>query len=59
MADTEKHEWMNPDDAQQAAIRELVEQTDLSPNQAADLVREHGTDREKLMKIAATMKAEG
>ncbi|MHB2264225.1 hypothetical protein [Aliihoeflea sp. PC F10.4] len=58
MSETDSHGWMSPDDAREAAIRHLVEQTDLSPNQAAELVDEHGTDREKLMKIAATMKAE-
>lgn len=40
-------------------VRYLTENTDLSPRQAEQLVREHGKDREKLMKLAATMKAEG
>lgn len=39
-------------------VRELAEQTDLSPLQARDLIREHGGDREKLLKIARLMKAE-
>lgn len=37
----------------------LSENTDLSLLQAEKLVREHGDDLERLMKIAATMKAEG
>ena len=39
-------------------VRFLMEHTDLSPRQAADLVRLHGSDRTTLLKIAATMKAE-
>ncbi|MDX8534344.1 hypothetical protein RFM41_24785 [Mesorhizobium sp. VK25A] len=37
----------------------LAENTDLSPKQARELIREHGHDRGKLLKIARTMKAEG
>ena len=55
----DKHEWLDPDDEQQAAIRYLVENTDLSPLQAKEVVRQHGTDRAELLKIARTMKAEG
>lgn len=40
-------------------VRFLAENTDLSPKQARELIREHGHDREKLLKIARTMKAEG
>lgn len=58
MTDTKSHDWMDPDNAQEVEIRHLVENTDLSPNQAGALVREHGTDRDTLMKIAATIKAE-
>lgn len=36
----------------------LVENTDLSPLQAIQLIREHGHDRITLLKIAETMKAE-
>lgn len=39
-------------------VRLLAEQTDLSPKQARELIREHGHDREKLLGIARTMKAE-
>ena len=37
----------------------LAENTDLSPRQARELIREHGHDRDKLLEIARTMKAEG
>jgi hypothetical protein len=37
----------------------LAETTDLSPNQALELIEEHGRDLAKLQKIAETMKAEG
>ena len=57
MANDPNH-WTRPDTADEAEIRYLVENTDLSPLQARELVAEHGTDREKLMKIAETMKAE-
>lgn len=39
-------------------IRFLAENTDLSPNQARKLIREHGHDRAKLLELARTMKAE-
>ncbi|OHV87344.1 hypothetical protein [Mesorhizobium sp. ORS 3428] len=39
-------------------VRFLAENTDLSPKQARELIREHGHDREKLLKIAKTIKAE-
>lgn len=58
MAD-DANEWLDPDNEQQAAVRFLAENTDLSPLQARELVARHGTDREKLLKMAATMKAEG
>ncbi|AZO39042.1 hypothetical protein EOA27_29880 [Mesorhizobium sp. M2A.F.Ca.ET.037.01.1.1] len=40
-------------------VRFLAENTDLSPKQARELIREHGHDRAKLLEIARTMKAEG
>jgi len=40
-------------------IRFLAENTDLSPRQARELVVRHGSDRDKLLRIARTMKAEG
>jgi len=40
-------------------VRFLAENTDLSPRQARELIREHGHDRGKLLEIARTMKAEG
>jgi len=36
----------------------LAEHTDLSPNQARDLIRKHGSDLKTLMDKAKTMKAE-
>ncbi|PBC02550.1 hypothetical protein CK220_20810 [Mesorhizobium sp. WSM3860] len=40
-------------------VRFLAENSDLSPKQALELIREHGHDRNKLLEIARTMKAEG
>lgn len=39
-------------------VRYLAEHTDLSPKQARELITEHGNDREKLLRIARTIKAE-
>ncbi|WP_173401392.1 hypothetical protein [Aliihoeflea sp. 2WW] len=55
----DRNEWTSPDDEREAAIKHLVENTDLSPNQAKDLVAMRGTDRAKLMELAKNMKAEG
>ena len=50
---------------QQADSREaelamyLAEHTDLSPNQARELIRRYGEDREKLLEAARNFKAEG
>lgn len=54
-----QNEWLDPENAEEAEVRYLVENTDVSPQQAKKLVAEHGTDREKLLEIAKTMKAEG
>ncbi len=56
---TDENDWMDPSDEREAAIRFLAENTDLSPLQAKELVRKHGTDRQELLKLAATRKAEG
>jgi hypothetical protein len=56
---TDSNSWTNPDDEREAAIKHLAENTDLSPLQAKDLISQHGTDIDTLMKIAETMKAEG
>ncbi|MDG4882972.1 hypothetical protein P9236_16625 [Mesorhizobium sp. WSM4884] len=40
-------------------VRFLAENSDLSPRQARELIREHGHDRDELLRIARTMKAEG
>ena len=58
MAD-DRNEWTNPQDNDEAEIKYLVENTDLSPLQAKELVAEHGADRDKLLEIARTMQAEG
>lgn len=60
---------MTDDDAERKAgaplddfegeVRYLAENTDLSPNQARELIRRHGNDRRKLLEAARTMKAEG
>lgn len=46
----------SPEEARE--IRYLAEHTDLSPNQARELVRKHGTDRKRLIEAARTIKAE-
>jgi hypothetical protein len=58
MAD-DRNEWTNPQDNDEAEIKYLVENTDLSPLQAKELVAKHGADRGKLLEIARTMQAEG
>lgn len=40
-------------------VKFLAENTDLSPNQARELIEKHGRDRKKLLEIASTRKAEG
>ena len=40
-------------------VKHLVETSDLSPLQAAELVRLHGRDRQKLDELAKIFKAEG
>ncbi|OJU51844.1 MAG: hypothetical protein BGO03_14360 [Mesorhizobium sp. 61-13] len=40
-------------------VRYLAEHTDLSPKQAKELIAKHGRERNKLLELAATMKAEG
>ena len=56
MAD--QNDWLDPIDEREAAIRYLVENTDLSPLQAKELVARHGPARERLLEVARTMKAE-
>jgi hypothetical protein len=57
--DDDQNAWTDPDDEREAAIKALVERTDLSPLQAKALIAQHGTDKDVLFAIAATMKAEG
>lgn len=40
-------------------VKHLVETSDLSPLQAAELVRRHGRNRQELDELAKTYKAEG
>ncbi|GAA2849329.1 hypothetical protein EDC40_101248 [Aminobacter aminovorans] len=40
-------------------VRHLTETSDLSPLQAAELVKRNGRDRRKLDELARTFKAEG
>jgi hypothetical protein len=39
-------------------VQHLAETTDLSPNQARELLRRHGNDWKKLEEVAKTFKAE-
>lgn len=39
-------------------VRFLAENTDLSPKQARELIAKHGHDRDKLLELARTRKAE-
>lgn len=39
-------------------VQHLAETTDLSPNQARELLRRHGNDWPKLKEVAKTFKAE-
>ena len=55
----DRNDWLDPDNEAEAALRFLVENTDLSPLQAKDVVDKHGTDRAKLIEVAKTIKAEG
>src|SRR5690606_34702727 len=56
---TNKNDWTAPSSNAEVEIKHLVENTDLSPLQARELVAKHGADRRKLLEIARTMKAEG
>ncbi len=58
MPRNDPNDWTHPDSQRDEEVRHLVENTDLSPKQAKELVARHGTDRSKLMKLAATRKAE-
>ena len=45
-----------PKEDEEEALR-LAEETEISPDQARELIRRHGNDHEKLMKIARTIQA--
>ena len=53
------NDWLNAHDEESRAIRFLVEETDLSPNQAREIVEKHGFNRAELLRVAHTLKAEG
>lgn len=53
-----ENDWTSPDNDREAAIKHLVENSDVSPLQAKELVEKHGTDIDALMEVAKGMKAE-
>ena len=46
-------------DEQELEVKHLAETTDLSPEQARELLRRYGNDWEKIRKEAENFKAEG
>ncbi|MBX9462918.1 MAG: hypothetical protein KL840_08095 [Aquamicrobium sp.] len=56
---TQGNDWLTSDSDEARAIRFLAEHTDVSPKQAKEIVRKHGYNREKLLQVAHTIKAEG
>ena len=46
-------------DGQELEVKHLAETTDLSPEQARELLRRYGNDWEKIRKEAENFKAEG
>jgi len=55
-AKTARH---RPSKGEEFEVKHLAETTDLSPNQARDLLRKHGNDWRKIEEVAKTFKAEG
>lgn len=55
----DQNEWTDPSDERETIISYLVENSDLSPLQAKDLINKHSTDKGHLIEIARTMNAEG
>ena len=47
-----------PSKGEEFEVKHLAETTDLSPNQARELLRRHGNDWRKIEEIAKTFKAE-
>ena len=45
-------------EGEDAQVLHLAETTDLSPNQARELIRKHGDDWRKIEEVAKTYKAE-
>ncbi len=52
---TTRQNALKPDEA---LVKYLAENTDLSPNQAKELIRRYGSDRARLIEAARTFKAE-
>ena len=48
-----------PTKGEEFEVKHLAETTDLSPNQARDLLRKHGNDWRKIEEEAKNYKAEG
>ena len=48
-----------PSKGEEFEVKHLAETTDLSPNQARELLRKHGNDWRKIDEVAKTYKAEG
>ena len=46
-------------ESQETEVQQLAETTDLSPNQARELIRKHRDDPDKLREQAKNYKAEG
>ena len=58
-APAEASDWLTADTEEARAIRFLAEQTDVSPDQAKEIVERHGLNRDTLLRVARTRKAEG
>jgi hypothetical protein len=60
MADKKnKRTRQRPSKGEEFEVKHLTETTDLSPNQARDLLRKHGNDWRKIEEEAKNYKAEG
>jgi hypothetical protein len=55
---TEKPKRRQPSKGEEFEVKHLAETTDLSPNQARELLRRHGHDWRKIEEVAKTYKAE-
>ncbi|GLS31166.1 hypothetical protein SAMN04488498_1576 [Mesorhizobium albiziae] len=55
---TEKPKRRQPSKGEEFEVKHLAETTDLSPNQARELLRRHGPDWRKIEEVAKNYKAE-